>query len=142
MGWNSWNTFECEGLNEKVIMEMADVMIFSGMKEVGYEFIVIDDCWQIGRDKKGYIIVDEEKFPSGIKNLVDYIHSKGLKFGIYSDAGTLTCAGRLGSKGYELKDAETYAKWGVDYLKYDWYNTEGQVAVKTYPLVINFHSQI
>lgn len=132
MGWNSWNTFECEGVNEKVIMEMVDAMIFSGMKEVGYEFIVIDDCWQIGRDKKGYIIVDEEKFPSGIKKLVDYIHSKGLKFGIYSDAGTLTCAGRPGSKGYELKDAETYAKWGVDYLKYDWCNTEGQVAVKSY----------
>lgn len=135
MGWNSWNTFECDGVNEKVIMEMADVMVSSGMKAVGYEYIVIDDCWQIGRDTKGYIIVDKEKFPSGIKKLADYIHSKGLKFGIYSDAGTQTCAGRPGSKGHELKDAETYAKWGVDYLKYDWCNTEGQVAVTSYTIM-------
>lgn len=132
MGWNSWNTFECEGVNEKVIKEVADAMISSGMKAVGYEYIVIDDCWQIGRDEEGYIIVDREKFPSGIKSLVDYVHSKGLKFGIYSDAGTMTCAGRPGSKDYELKDAETYAKWNVDYLKYDWCNTEGQVAETSY----------
>ena len=132
MGWNSWNTFECDGVNEIVIKEMADVMVSSGMKAVGYEYIVIDDCWQIGRDKEGYIIVDKEKFPSGIKSLVDYVHSKGLKFGIYSDAGTKTCAGRPGSKGYELEDAKTYAKWGVDYLKYDWCFTEGQVAKASY----------
>ncbi|GAA4301392.1 glycoside hydrolase family 27 protein [Aestuariibaculum suncheonense] len=132
MGWNSWNHFECDGVNETVIKEMADAMIINGLNDVGYQYIVIDDCWQVGRDTNGCIIVDKEKFPSGMKALADYVHSKGLKFGIYSDAGTKTCAGRPGSKGYELKDAETYAKWGVDYLKYDWCNTQGQDARETY----------
>jgi len=135
MGWNSWNTFECEGVNETVIREMADAMVEKGLKDVGYQYIVIDDCWQIGRDENGYIIVDKEKFPSGIKVLADYVHSKGLKFGIYSDAGTMTCARRPGSKGFEYKDAETYAKWGVDYLKYDWCFTEGQDAKTSYKLM-------
>lgn len=135
MGWNSWNTFECEGVNEIVIREMADAMVEKGMKDVGYEYIVIDDCWQIGRDENGYIIVDKEKFPSGIKVLADYVHARGLKFGIYSDAGTMTCARRPGSKGFEYKDAETYAKWGVDYLKYDWCYTEGQDAKTSYKLM-------
>jgi alpha-galactosidase len=135
MGWNSWNTFECAGINETVIREMADAMVAKGLKDVGYEYIVIDDCWQIGRDENGYIIVDKEKFPSGIKVLADYVHSKSLKFGIYSDAGTMTCAKRPGSKGFEYKDAETYAKWGVDYLKYDWCYTEGQDAKIAYKLM-------
>ena len=135
MGWNSWNSFQCESVNETVIKEMADAMAEKGFKDVGYEYIVIDDCWQIGRDDNGYIIVDKEKFPSGIKSLVDYVHSKGLKFGIYSDAGTKTCAGRPGSKGFELEDAETYAAWGVDYLKYDWCFTEGQDAKQSYGLM-------
>lgn len=135
MGWNSWNSFQCDGVNETVIKEMADAMITSGFKDVGYEYIVIDDCWQIGRDENGYIIVDKEKFPSGIKSLVAYVHSKGLKFGIYSDAGTKTCAGRPGSKGFERQDAETYAKWDVDYLKYDWCFTEGQDAISSYTLM-------
>ncbi len=132
MGWNSWNSFQCENVNETVIKEMADAMVKNGLKDAGYEYIVIDDCWQIGRDKDGYIIVDKEKFPSGIKSLAAYIHSKGLKFGIYSDAGTKTCAGRPGSKGFELEDAKTYAKWDVDYLKYDWCFTEGQDAKVSY----------
>ncbi|MBA6153222.1 glycoside hydrolase family 27 protein [Gelidibacter maritimus] len=135
MGWNSWNSFQCDGVNETVIKEMADAMVETGFKDVGYEYIVIDDCWQIGRDENGYIIVDKEKFPSGIKSLVDYVHSKGLKFGIYSDAGTKTCAGRPGSKGFERQDAETYAKWDVDYLKYDWCFTEGQDAIASYTLM-------
>ncbi|WP_163514296.1 glycoside hydrolase family 27 protein [Gelidibacter japonicus] len=135
MGWNSWNSFQCDGVNETVIKEMADAMVKNGFKDVGYEYIVIDDCWQIGRDDNGYIIVDKEKFPSGIKSLVDYVHSKGLKFGIYSDAGTKTCAGRPGSKGFERQDAETYAKWNVDYLKYDWCFTEGQDAITSYTLM-------
>jgi alpha-galactosidase len=135
MGWNSWNRFQCDGINEVVIKEMADAMVEKGLKDVGYQYIVIDDCWQIGRDKDGYIIVDEEKFPLGIKSLADYIHAKGLKFGIYSDAGTKTCAGRPGSKGFELKDAETYAKWGVDYLKYDWCNTQGQDVKQSYTIM-------
>jgi alpha-galactosidase len=135
MGWNSWNYFQCDGINERVIKETADVMVASGMKEAGYEYIVIDDCWQVGRDTSGEIIIDSLKFPHGMKYLADYIHGKGLKFGIYSDAGTYTCGGRPGSKGYEYKDAETYARWGVDYLKYDWCNTEGQDPVQSYTLM-------
>lgn len=135
MGWNSWNTFKCDDVNENVIKETADAMVSRGLKSVGYEYIVIDDCWQIGRDENGYIIIDKEKFPSGIKALADYIHSKGLKFGIYSDAGTHTCGGRPGSKDYELKDAEKYAEWDVDYLKYDWCNTEGQDVIESYTLM-------
>lgn len=135
MGWNSWNSFQCDGVNETVIKEMADAMVEKGFKDAGYEYIVIDDCWQIGRDEKGYIVVDKDKFPSGIKSLVEYVHAKGLKFGIYSDAGTKTCAGRPGSKGFEMEDAETYAQWGVDYLKYDWCHTEGQDAIESYTLM-------
>jgi alpha-galactosidase len=135
MGWNSWNYFQCDGINEQVIKETADAMVANGMKEAGYEYIVIDDCWQVGRDTSGEIIVDSLKFPHGMKYLADYIHGKGLKFGIYSDAGTYTCGGRPGSKGYEYKDAETYARWGVDYLKYDWCNTEGQDPVQSYTLM-------
>lgn len=135
MGWNSWNFFECERVNEQVIMDMADAMVSTGMNELGYEYIVIDDCWQIARDKEGIIIVDSVKFPSGIKHLADYIHNKGLKFGIYSDAGTHTCGGRPGSKSFEEIDALTYANWGVDYLKYDWCNTEGQDPMQSYTLM-------
>ena len=120
MGWNSWNHFACKGLNETVVKEMADAMVTSGMRDAGYEYIVLDDCWQTGRDKNGKIIVDEKKFPSGMKALGDYIHNQGLKFGIYSCAGRKTCQRQPGSKNYEKIDAETYAEWGVDYLKYDW----------------------
>ncbi len=123
MGWNSWNKFACN-VSEKLIKETADAMVATGMQDVGYEYIVIDDCWQIGRDSLGFIVADPERFPSGIKALADYIHSKGLKFGIYSCAGDKTCGGRPGSRGYEYQDALMYAKWGVDYLKYDWCFTE------------------
>lgn len=119
MGWNSWNTFRCDGLTEQLVKDIADQMATNGMKEAGYQYINIDDCWQIGRDKNGVIIVDSVKFPSGMKHLIDYVHSKGLKFGIYSDAGIMTCQRRPGSFGYEEIDAATYAEWGVDYLKYD-----------------------
>lgn len=135
MGWNSWNSFECDGVNETVIKEAADAIVSSSMKDAGYEYVVIDDCWQIGRDDNGRIIIDKEKFPSGIKALADYVHSKGLKFGIYSDAGTQTCGGRPGSKGFEEIDAKTYAEWDVDYLKYDWCNTEGQDPIESYTLM-------
>lgn len=135
MGWNSWNYFNCEGINETVIKEMADALVTSGMKEAGYEYIVIDDCWQVDRDADGNIVVDQEKFPVGIKALADYIHGKGLKFGIYSCAGTLTCQKRPGSRGYEFQDARTYAQWGVDLLKYDWCNTGSQDAKASYTLM-------
>jgi alpha-galactosidase len=131
MGWNSWNKFGCN-VSEKLLIGMADAMISSGMADAGYKYIVIDDCWQVDREANGEIIVDKDRFPHGMKFLADYIHSKGLKFGIYSCAGTKTCAGRPGGRGYEFQDAITYAKWGVDYLKYDWCNTEKQDARISY----------
>ena len=134
MGWNSWNNFACN-VSETLLMEIADAMVQSGMRDAGYEYIVIDDCWQIGRDSEGFIMVDPDRFPNGMKHLADYIHEKGLKFGIYSCAGTKTCAGRPGSRGHEFQDAYTYAKWGVDYLKYDWCSTEGQNAEASYRIM-------
>ena len=135
MGWNSWNKFQCDGINEQVIKDVADAMVSSGMQDAGYQYVVIDDCWQIDRDSAGFIIADSKKFPSGIKSLADYVHSKGLKFGIYSCAGVKTCAGLPGSRGHEFQDAYTYAKWGVDYLKLDWCNTDGQNAKESYTLM-------
>jgi len=134
MGWNSWNTFRLE-INEDLVKEVADAFIEKGLKDAGYEFVVIDDGWQIDRDKEGNIVVNKDKFPSGIKDLADYVHSKGLKFGIYSDAGNLTCAGFPGSRGYEYQDARDYAAWGVDYLKYDWCHTGNQSAPDSYALM-------
>jgi alpha-galactosidase len=125
MGWNSWNKFGCN-VSEQLIRGAADALVASGMKDAGYQYVVIDDCWQVRREADGTIVADPERFPSGMKALADYVHSKGLKFGIYSDAGTNTCAGRPGSKDHEAQDARTYASWGVDYLKYDWCWTEGQ----------------
>lgn len=134
MGWNSWNTFRLD-INEKLVRDIADMFVERGFKEVGYEYIVIDDGWQVDRDAAGNIVVNAEKFPSGIKALADYVHGKGLKFGIYSDAGTKTCGGFPGSRGYEYQDARMYAEWGVDYLKYDWCNTENQSAPESYKLM-------
>jgi len=120
MGWNSWNTFGVE-IDEQLIMEMADILVESGMKEAGYEYIVIDDGWEaLKRDSLGNLVPDPQKFPSGMKAVGDYIHSKGLKFGIHNCAGTLTCNGFPGGRGHEYQDARTYASWGVDFLKYDW----------------------
>lgn len=124
MGWNSWNKFSCN-VDEKLIRETADAMVSTGMKDAGYQYLVIDDCWHGQRDSLGFIHPDPKRFPSGMKALADYLHQRGLKFGIYSDAGWKTCGGRPGSRGYEYQDAMKYAEWGVDYLKYDWCNTEG-----------------
>ncbi len=118
MGWNSWNRFNCD-INENIIRGIADAMASNGMKEAGYEYVVIDDCWHGERDSLGFIQPNPKTFPSGMKALADYIHSKGLKFGIYSSIGEKTCQGRSGSGGREYQDAIQYAKWGVDYLKYD-----------------------
>ncbi len=131
MGWNSWNKFACN-VSEDLIKSMADAMVSSGMKAAGYQYIIIDDCWQVSRDKDGNIVADPQRFPNGIKAVADYVHSKGLKFGIYSDAGTATCQGRPGGRGHEFQDARTYASWGVDYLKYDWCNTGTQDAAASY----------
>jgi alpha-galactosidase len=138
MGWNSWNKFACDGLNEKVIRDTADQIASNGMKEAGYQYVNLDDCWQVSRDAQGNIVVDASKFPSGIKALADYVHAKGLKLGIYTDAGTKTCAGRPGSMGHEYQDATQYAEWGVDYVKVDWCNTlPGQGAESSYTLFRN-----
>jgi len=131
MGWNSWNGFGCN-VDEKLIRETADAIVSSGMKDAGFQFVVIDDCWHGDRDAQGFIRPDASRFPSGMKALGDYIHGKGLKFGIYSDVGAKTCGGRPGSRGHEYQDAMIYASWGVDYLKYDWCNSEGLSAVGAY----------
>ncbi len=123
MGWNSWNKFACN-ISEKLIMETADKMVELGLVEAGYIYLNLDDCWHGERDSLGFITEDRVKFPSGMKALSDYLHSKGLKFGLYSDAGNKTCAGYPGSLGHEYQDAFVYARWGVDYLKYDWCNTK------------------
>ncbi len=131
MGWNSWNKFGCN-VSDEMIRGMADAMVKSGMKDAGYQYVVIDDCWQVERDKDGNIVPDAKRFPGGIKPLADYVHSLGLKFGIYSDAGSKTCAGRPGGLGHEYQDALKYAAWGVDYLKYDWCHTTTQDARASY----------
>src|ERR1051326_6705963 len=118
MGWNTWNKFGCN-VSDQLVRGAADAMVKSGMKDAGYQYIVIDDCWQVKRDEKGNIIADPERFPNGIKAVADYVHSVGLKFGIYSDAGKKTCAARPAGLGHEYQDAQAYAAWGVDYLKYD-----------------------
>jgi alpha-galactosidase len=134
MGWNSWNKFACN-VSEELIRSVADAMVTTGMRDAGYQYVVIDDCWQVSRNKNGDIVPDPKHFPSGIKALADYVHSKGLKFGIYSDAGTGTCENRPGSRGYEFQDARQYATWGVDYLKYDWCNHGSQNAEASYSLM-------
>jgi alpha-galactosidase len=116
MGWNSWNKFGCN-IDDKTIRAIADSMVSSGMKDAGYQYVNIDDCWQTSRDGSG-TIVPGSNFPD-MKALADYVHDKGLKLGVYSDRGTKTCAGRPGGEGHETQDANTYASWGVDYLKYD-----------------------
>ncbi len=124
MGWNSWNAFGLD-INSRIVMAVADSMVSKGLTAAGYQYIVIDDGWQIGRDNNGKIIADSVRFPEGIKYLADYVHSRGLKFGIYTCCGTKTCGGRPGSYGYEAIDAKTYAEWGVDFIKEDWCYTNG-----------------
>lgn len=119
MGWNSWNTF-AEKIDEKLVREMADVIVEKGLDKFGYNYVVIDDCWaEKTRDSSGRLVPDKNKFPSGMKALADYVHSKGLKFGMYSCAGVLTCGQYPASYDYEFIDAKTFAEWGVDFLKYD-----------------------
>jgi alpha-galactosidase len=124
MGWNSWNKFGCN-VSEQLIRETADAMVSSGMQAAGYQYVNIDDCWQVSRDAQGTIVADPTRFPAGIRALADYVHSKGLKLGIYTDAGTLTCEKRPGSLNHEVQDAKTYASWEIDYVKEDWCHAEG-----------------
>ncbi|MBO5199243.1 MAG: glycoside hydrolase family 27 protein [Lachnospiraceae bacterium] len=119
MGWNSWNTFT-KDINEEMIKQTADTMVEKGLLEAGYEYLVIDDCWsEMERDADGNLVADHVKFPNGMKAVADYVHSKGLKFGMYSCCGPKTCAGYPGSFGYEFQDAKYFAELGVDLLKYD-----------------------
>jgi alpha-galactosidase len=133
MGWMSWNNFG-PNMNEQLVKEMADAMVSSGMRDAGYRYICIDDYWQGKRDAQGVLQPDPLKFPHGIKVLADYVHSKGLKLGIYSDAAELTCEKQPASFGHEEKDAAVFASWGVDYLKYDYcFAPEDQAAaIKRY----------
>ena len=124
MGWNSWNHYACD-IDETLIKATADAIVSSGLRDAGYTYVNLDDCWHGERDADGNIQPDPVRFPSGMKALGDYLHERGLKFGIYSDAGSMTCAGRPGSQGFEYQDAAQYARWGVDYIKYDWCNTGG-----------------
>lgn len=133
MGWNSWNTFETH-IDEKLVKETADLMVSTGLKDAGYAYIVLDDGWMAKeRDAKtGDLVPDPLKFPNGLPALINYVHSKGLKFGLYNCAGTLTCAGYPGTRGYEFQDARFYASLNIDYLKYDWCNTQGITAKEAY----------
>ena len=131
MGFNTWNRFGCD-VSETLVREIADAMVSSGMRDAGYEYVVMDDCWQVERGDDGLIVPDPERFPSGMKALADYVHEKGLKFGLYTDAGPKTCEGRPGSLGYEEVDAETYARWGVDYAKVDWCHSDSLSAPVQY----------
>jgi alpha-galactosidase len=121
MGWNSWNMFG-HNINEASIRETADALVSSGLKDCGYGYIVIDDCWskKDGRDKNGNLVADPQKFPNGIKALADYVHNLGFKIGIYSDAAEKTCGGYPGSYLFEEQDAQLWASWGIDFLKYDY----------------------
>lgn len=134
MGWNSWNKFACN-IDENLIKGIADQMVESGLRDAGYIYLNLDDCWHGERDSLGFIQADPVKFPSGIRALADYVHSKGLKIGIYSDAGRKTCGGRPGSFGHEYQDALQYARWGIDYLKYDWCDSEDINPVGAYNLM-------
>jgi alpha-galactosidase len=138
MGFNTWNKFGCD-VSEQLIREIADAMVASGMRDAGYRYVVIDDCWQVYRDTSGTIVADPQRFPGGIRALADYVHARGLKFGIYTDAGTNTCEGRPGTLHHEEQDARTYAAWGVDYVKEDWCHSSGLTAPTQYRL---FHDAL
>lgn len=139
MGFNDWNAFGCN-VSAALIEQTADAMVANGMKAAGYTYVTMDDCWMAGqneargsaaratdgRDANGVLVPDATNFPDGIKAVADYVHARGLKLGIYEDVGTTTCQGLAGSYGHEVQDAQTFASWGVDYLKYDFCNLPSQ----------------
>ena len=132
MGWNTWNTFQTK-ISEDMLKAMVDTFVSSGMRDAGYQYFVLDDGWMaMERDQNGNLTADPVKFPHGIKAFADYVHTKGLKFGIYNCAGSKTCAGYPGTRGHEYEDARLYASWGVDFLKYDWCNTDSLNAPEAY----------
>jgi alpha-galactosidase len=131
MGWNSWNHFGCD-VSSRLIRETADALVATGMRDAGYQYVVIDDCWQVARGRDGRLVADSVRFPEGMKALADYVHVRGLKFGLYTDAGRRTCQGRPGTYEHEEVDARTFAAWGVDYVKEDWCYAEGLDAPALY----------
>jgi alpha-galactosidase len=137
MGWNSWNKFGCR-IDEQLIHQTADAMVSSGMRTAGYQYVNIDDCWMAKeRDAQGNLQADPVRFSHGIKALADYVHTQGLKLGIYSSAGTLTCQGLPASLDHEVADAKKFAEWGVDYLKYDNCNSQKRPAIERYTAMGN-----
>ncbi len=133
MGWNTWNRFGCD-IDSQLIRKTADAMVASGMQAVGYQYVVIDDCWQTGRDANGNLFADPVRFPGGIAPLADYVHQRGLKLGLYTSAGAITCMGRPGSLGHEVQDMAAFAAWGVDFVKIDWCGAENQDARQRYAI--------
>jgi len=138
MGWNSWNTFQTN-ISEDLVKQTADLIVSNGMKAAGYTYIVLDDGWMsMERDSiTGDLVPDPKKFPHGMKAVVEYVHSKGLKFGLYNCAGTKTCAGYPGTRGYEYQDARFYASLNIDYLKFDWCSSNGLNAKESYTTMSN-----
>ncbi|CAM9000469.1 unnamed protein product [Rhodiola kirilowii] len=136
MGWNSWNRFGCN-IDEEMIRQTADALVSSGLAKLGYQYVNLDDCWaEMHRDDQGRLLPRNSTFPSGIKNLADYVHDKGLKLGIYTDAGYFTCSKTMpGSLGHEEIDAKTFAEWGIDYLKYDNCFHDGSKPTVRYPVM-------
>ncbi|TVU02388.1 hypothetical protein EJB05_52122 [Eragrostis curvula] len=138
MGWNSWNHFGCN-IDEQMIKDTADALVNTGLAKLGYEYVNIDDCWaESDRDYQGNFVPNRRTFPTGIKALADYVHAKGLKLGIYSDAGTRTCSMKMpGSLDHEEQDVKTFVSWGVDYLKYDNCNDAGRSITERYTKMSN-----
>ncbi|KZF25420.1 glycoside hydrolase family 27 protein [Xylona heveae TC161] len=125
MGWNNWNAFACD-VSEELILGAADKLVSLGFRDLGYTYVLLDDCWSAGRSENGSLQHNTTRFPNGMADVADQIHSRGMRFGMYSDAGSLTCGKYAGSLGHEDVDAKTFASWGVDYLKYDNCFNEGQ----------------
>ncbi|KAF2462248.1 alpha-galactosidase precursor [Lineolata rhizophorae] len=125
MGWDNWNAFGCD-VSEDLLLGTAEKIVQLGLQDVGYHYVILDDCWSAGRDDNDTLVADSEKFPNGMAHVADRMHDLGLGFGMYSSAGAMTCARYAGSLGFEEKDAQTFASWGVDYLKYDNCYNEGQ----------------
>eukprot|EP00961_Rhodomonas_salina_P102017 1372191-Rhodomonas_salina.1 len=137
MGYNTWNDLGCDGVGDAKIRSVVDKMSSLGLKDLGYQYVNIDDCWARSRDEDGLLVPIPDAFPNGIKGVADYVHQKGFKFGLYTDRGTKTCAEYPGSLGHERLDARILAKWGVDYLKHDSCNapTERAPAFQAYTLM-------
>lgn len=147
MGWNSWNQVRCDVLDEEVVKRAADALVRRGLKDLGYQYVVVDDCWQAPRrNATGALVADPVRFPSGLQSLVDYVHDKGLKFGLYLAPGSETCAMHwdaypatgIGSYRHERQDAQMLDQMGVDYLKYDWCRadeTDGLKQQETFALM-------